>query len=785
MKHARTMKSYLDLVPISAKVSRHQSLLTRLCIVLAVFLVSCIFSMADMQVRTEINQSISQDGSWHAVFRGLTKEQAALITARPEIAQAGRYEVTNYRLDMDYTISGKNTAICGLDETFLQFYPALSIEEGHFPSGNVQAMVTASAREQLNLSVGDPITLDTPQGSLTFTISGFTSDTSSMLRGDAFGLLLDIDTYRSYFSDVTLAADMELYVQFVPFCRIQRVIRDICVQFDLEDSSVGQNAKLLGLMLQSGDDYMMQLYITALLLAVLVILAGIFMISGSLSSSVARRTQFFGVLRCLGATRRQAARFVRAEALYWCRTAIPMGLALSVFTVWILCAFLRLMTPSLYQQMPVFGVSIAGLASGALIGLITVLLSVGAPARKAASVSPLAAVSGNAGTLHPVRKAACTSRRRVQTALGIHHASAGRKTFLLLSASFAFSIILFLSFGTMVDFMHHALTPLQPYTPDVSVVSPDNTCSISPALASELSSKPYVRRAFARSFSYGLPAHSEEGDASLNLISYEQYQFGWAEDSLIEGSLDAAIEGQGVLVEADGEHSLSAGDRITIDTELGSYEAAVAGVLSYTPFSREPGVWTVICSEDLFYRLTGEENYTILDIQLDRFATEENVEELRSMAAGCTFSDRRMSNSEGRGAYLSFSLFVYGFLAVIALIAVFNIMNSIHMSVSARVQEYGAMRAIGMSIRQLIEMVAAETSVYLLTGMLLGCGVGLPLHYLLYSSLITSKWGTPWHLPVSSLLLICLVMVLAAVLAVIGPARRIRHLSIVATIADQ
>ena len=120
---------------------------------------------------------------------------------------------------------------------------------------------------------------------------------------------------------------------------------------------------------------------------------------------------------------------------------------------------------------------------------------------------------------------------------------------------------------------------------------------------------------------------------------------------------------------------------------------------------------TIICSETLFRELTGETNYTILDVQLTKQATEEDVNVIRRAAgANVIFSDRRSSNDEARGAYYSFALFVYGFLILIALITVFNIINSIAMSVSARIRQYGSMRAIGMSNRQLVRMIAAEAA---------------------------------------------------------------------------
>ena len=42
------MKSYLSLIPISAKVRKRQNRMTMLCIIISVLLVTMIFSMADM-----------------------------------------------------------------------------------------------------------------------------------------------------------------------------------------------------------------------------------------------------------------------------------------------------------------------------------------------------------------------------------------------------------------------------------------------------------------------------------------------------------------------------------------------------------------------------------------------------------------------------------------------------------------------------------------------------------------------------------------------------------------
>lgn len=70
-----------------------------------------------------------------------------------------------------------------------------------------------------------------------------------------------------------------------------------------------------------------------------------------------------------------------------------------------------------------------------------------------------------------------------------------------------------------------------------------------------------------------------------------------------------------------------------------------------------------------------------------------------------------MGNSSTMGTYYCFWLFVYGFLVLIALITVFNIINSIAMSVSSRSKQYGSFRAIGLSTGQLRKMIVTKASV--------------------------------------------------------------------------
>ena len=72
----------------------------------------------------------------------------------------------------------------------LELYPAARIVEGSFPAESMQVIATKSIRTQLHKQLGDSITLDTPDGALTFTICGFTGNTSMLTEQDAFGQIL-------------------------------------------------------------------------------------------------------------------------------------------------------------------------------------------------------------------------------------------------------------------------------------------------------------------------------------------------------------------------------------------------------------------------------------------------------------------------------------------------------------------------------------------------------------------------------------------------------------------
>ena len=65
----RELHSYLSLIPLSARVRRRENRMTVLCILIAVLLVTAIFSMANMGIRMETARVIESHGHWHAMLK--------------------------------------------------------------------------------------------------------------------------------------------------------------------------------------------------------------------------------------------------------------------------------------------------------------------------------------------------------------------------------------------------------------------------------------------------------------------------------------------------------------------------------------------------------------------------------------------------------------------------------------------------------------------------------------------------------------------------------------------
>lgn len=298
-----------------------------------------------------------------------------------------------------------------------------------------------------------------------------------------------------------------------------------------------------------------------------------------------------------------------------------------------------------------------------------------------------------------------------------------------------------------------------------------------------------VKNIFGRRSAFDVPAElGQEGlPQAVDLISFDDFDLDALKKDRVlrKGSDLSKVYGDNgyVLAVCDEDTPLHIGDTI----QVGGEALSVAGMLKYDIFSGDGlshGRISIIASSETYVRLTGITGYSLVMIQTTGDVTDENVAAISTLLdEGCTLSDEREQRTSG--TYTAFVLCVYGFLGIIAMVTVLNIMNSISMSVSARSRQYGAMRAVGMDGGQVTRMITAEAVTYALAGCVIGCTVGLTMGKMLFKLLIEGRFAyAVWTLPVSRLLIVILFVTAATLAAVHAPSRRIRNMVVTETINE-
>lgn len=596
---------------------------------------------------------------------------------------------------------------------------------------------------------------------------------------------------KSYLSLIPISAKVHKRQNRMTLICIISAVFLVTAIFSMADMGVRmEKARLLskhGSIEAAGSSHMAQsLYITAAVLFILVLIAGVLMISSSININIAQRTRFFGMMRCIGMSRKQIIRFVKLEALNWCKTAVPIGLILGIIITWIICVILHFGVGGEFADIQVFGISLVGIISGILVGTITVLIAASSPARRAAKVSPIAAVSGNYENMNKITHVRNNHFSKIDTFLGVHHALSSKKNFMLVISSFALSIILFLGFSVLIELVGHIMPQLSSAA-DIDITSNEGSNTVDSGLLDQIRNMDGVKRVFGRKNMIGAEVRVNSKKATIDMISYDDFDLQCLkkDNQLKTGSDISKVYGDSnyVLAVWDKDNPLNIGDKVQVNNK----EFKIAGLLKCNPFNEDgssDGTITIIFSDKTFTRITGITDYFIIAVQMKNNSTEENVIAIRNIVdKDYNFRDLRDQNTSK--TYISFMMFIYGFIGIIALVAILNIINSISMSVASRIKQYGVMQAIGMDKKQIIKMISAEAFTYSISGCIVGVTVGLIISKLLYEKIITSHFSyAVWSVPAVHIIIIIAGIIIISILAVYIPLKRIKDMSIADTLKE-
>lgn len=541
------------------------------------------------------------------------------------------------------------------------------------------------------------------------------------------------------------------------------------------------------------------LYGLGAILLSIIILASVSLIYNAFSISVGERIKQFGLLSSIGATKKQMMRSVFFEAGAMCCVGIPIGILSGLAGIYVTLKLLGEKISYFFysytgagEKVPEFVMKISpeALILAAVLGVVTVFISAYLPAAKTLKYTAIEAIRQTDTAIIKAKDVKTGRFSRMvlgpdgQIALKYFKRNKRRNRATVISLFM--SVVLFVSAYSLCSYVKEGMGLYNYGTTnrDIEIIFYRQANEEGKEYIDRCLSEEYPRflqlPGVSRSeFSIEMYTSLIPKEGTVTDIVYksatESEYFGVKEMYLDRDSYNRLLEENGLSKSdypgegkpiglAENSVTIFEGDRyiksnMTDGTRVELEDISADCLLKSTPYGGDNSVFTVyypISCMDRLYRQGFDQVYEGEPVI---YMSGENPDKLYTEAL--KMSDENMNvfarYAENRGIdgmLTTMNVFIGGFIALIALICITNIINTMSSNISLRAREFAVLKSVGMDNKGINRMLCIECALYgvkaLVWAIPAAVAVSLLIWKVVYGSLVVTYMA-----PVSAVILSC------------------------------
>ena len=622
-------------------------------------------------------------------------------------------------------------------------------------------------------------------------------------------------SYMDNENDINTANISVLYSNLKDFQKKTEDIKSVIEKNIGSSVTVSYNSSLIDYEGGVSDTTMASLYSVGAVVIVIIILSSVFVIRNSFSISVSEKTKQYGMLSSIGATKKQIKKSVLYEGFYIGIIGIPLGILCGILAVVILLQVVNVLLGDSLNEKCVFSIPILAIIASIVISAITIYLSCILPARRASKISPIEAIRGNDDIKIKAKRVKTSKITKKLFGIGGVIASKNlkrnKKKYRTTVISLVVSISIFISLSSFLDYGGKIVNVYyKDLGYDISVYdgTVENYNEITKLDNVEEYSYSYMTEGSVDINKYGsefgkkrIAKDSKETNSiTIILINNDYFKkfiehlgiqsTNYKDIAILEDDAYEYIDEKTVF---ENYYSLKTGDSIEITLTNGEKRTIK---ISKKTDERPMGYKNVysnggylFVSEDFIQDKSDKKSFHVGGLLIKSQNPDELENEINNLKKTNNLNSKLYINNiskyveENQKIILLISIFLYGFIAVITLIGVTNIFNTITTNMILRSKEFANLKSVGMTTKEFNRMIRLESILYGLKSLLIGIPLGLIGSYCIYNG-IAKGLDFGYILPLKSIIIAIIFVFIIVGLTMKYSLNKINKQNIIETIRE-